>query len=122
MSERVVELEETEKELQAQLGQQETEADSVIEKWQESYNALEEKNNQLSQELAVSSENEGTLQNKLQETQKELDEAQHKLKDDEELLAKDQGKPLLVSTGMLQRKVGVAHNSLCVVYRACALL
>lgn len=78
--------------LQAQLVEQEKEAEDVIGKWQESCNALKEQNNQLEQELASSSDNEGALHEKLTDTQKALEEAKHKLKDDEVTLARDQGK------------------------------
>lgn len=91
-AERVAELESASKEMAAQMGQQEVEAKSVIAKWQESCTELEEQSKDLGQQLEASHEKEHQLGARLHETQKALEDAKASLKEDEDSLAKWQGK------------------------------
>ena len=100
---RVKQLEERLEELEAQLGQQEDEAEDAIAKWQESYSALEGQCGELTKELETSRQKEGTLQMQLAETVKALDEARDHLKDDEDVVNKWQGELFLLVRGIFCR-------------------
>ena len=79
----------------AQLGKQEEEAKEAIAKWQESFSALEEKSENLVEQLEASHDKEQQLGAQLQDTQKQLEEARNRLREDEESLAKWQGEQFL---------------------------
>jgi hypothetical protein len=75
-----------------QVNQQELETKAVIAKWQESCTGLEKQNTELLTKLEVSAENQAKLQVELQETHQALDDAKARLREDEEAVAKWQGK------------------------------
>jgi len=82
--EQVAELESIVKDLRDQLREQEENAESVIAKWQESCNALEERNSELisaleSSERSEAGANEEAMMVKLEETEKSLAEARESL-------------------------------------------
>ena len=89
--ERVSELVDSVKDLEAQLSQQEEETKSVIAKWQASCSALEEQNKKLNSQLESSVEKTGKLETSLQEAKSGLEEAKKKSEEDELVLVKWQG-------------------------------
>lgn len=110
-TERVAELDALVKDLEEQLAEQEETANSVIEQWQESCTALEERNKELMQspeEAGETKEREGinghegnsktltTLLAELEETKAAFAEAQAKLEDDDNVVVKWEGKNSLV--------------------------
>lgn len=85
--------------MKIELSEQEENAEEVIKKWQESCNALEEKNNELLQSLESSGSADGEfksdvlseLQAKLAETEKSLADARDALGNDDDILLQWQG-------------------------------
>jgi hypothetical protein len=100
-------LESTVKDLQVQLTEQEESANVVIAKWQESCNALEEKNGQLLSALescgvgdegVISQEALTALQERLRETERALARAREDMKEDDDAVLRWQGMRLRTST------------------------
>lgn len=97
--ERVAELELRVKDMEAQLSEQEVEANTAITKWQESCAALEEKNTELMKSLEASGEDDqevshesiASLEAKLKETETALAEARESLTDDGDVVLMWQG-------------------------------
>ena len=97
-AERVAGLESAIKDLEFQLTEQEESASSVIAKWQESCNALEEKNAELLSSLesfgpgeVISKEALLELQNRLRQTEEALAKAKENLRDDDDVVLHWQG-------------------------------
>ena len=98
--ERVAGLESAVKDMECQLREQEENASSVIAKWQESCNALEEKNAELLSALesfgpgedeVISREALKELQERLHETEAALAKARESLKEDDDVVLRWQG-------------------------------
>lgn len=90
-AERVSELEGALIDVQAQLNEQEEEAETAIAKWQESCSSLQEQNGKLVHKIETSNDVEGSMQQRMEETQRALEEAKKNLKADEDAIAKWQG-------------------------------
>lgn len=106
--ERVAELELAVKDLESQLAEQDEAANGVIEKWQESYAALETQNSELASSLEApasagetassdcpddSASSNAALQLELEQTKSALAEVEAKLVDDDNVVVKWEGKP-----------------------------
>ncbi|CAB9510979.1 Inherit from KOG: Kinesin family member [Seminavis robusta] len=80
-------LEEAIKDLEAQLNEQEEDANNVISMWQQSCSTLEEQKAELAQNLETSNEAETNIRAQLQESQQALEESQQNVTKGEEALA-----------------------------------
>jgi hypothetical protein len=106
-TERVAELESINKDLEVQLTEQGENANRVIAKWQESCNALEEKNAQLlgalescgvGEEGVISQEALTALQERLRDTERSLAKAREDMKEDDDAVLRWQGMCFVASS------------------------